>query len=142
MAEHVPALPEIPGAGRVNTITRTQFTDGRPRPYSASAATGGIIFLCGQIPAREDGTIPADITGQVTQAFDNLEAALNHAGSSLSQLLKLTVFLADLDEFDAYNAAYLTRLSGHPLPPRTTVQVARFRGEKRIEIDAVAAASA
>ena len=52
------------------------------------------------------------------QAFDNLEAALNGAGSSLSHLLKLTVFLADLDEFDEYNAAYLTRLSGHPLPPR------------------------
>ncbi|MFE4835754.1 RidA family protein [Arthrobacter sp. NPDC056691] len=126
----------------MNTIARTQFTDGKPRSYSASATTGGIIYLCGQIPAREDGTVDADIAGQVTQAFDNLEAALKDAGSSLSHLLKLTVFLADLDEFDAYNAAYLTRLSGHPLPPRTTVQVARFRGEKRIEIDAVAAVAA
>ncbi|GAA5201992.1 RidA family protein [Arthrobacter gyeryongensis] len=126
----------------MNAITRTQFTDGKPRPYSAAAATGGIIYLCGQIPAREDGTVPADIAGQVTQTFDNLEAVLGQAGSSLSHLLKLTVFLADLDEFDDYNAAYLTRLSGHPLPPRTTVQVARFRGEKRIEIDAVAAVTA
>lgn len=142
MAEHVPDVPELPGAGRMSTITRTQFTDGNPRPYSASAATGGIIYLCGQIPARPDGTTPPDIAGQVTQAFDNLEAALHEAGSTLSHLLKLTVFLADLDEFDDYNAAYLTRLSGHPLPPRTTVQVARFRGEKRIEIDAVAAVAA
>lgn len=123
----------------MSTIARIQFTDGKARPYSASATTGGIIYLCGQIPAREDGTVDADIAGQVTQAFDNLEAALKDAGSSLSHLLKLTVFLADLDEFDDYNAAYVTRLSGHPLPPRTTVQVARFRGEKRIEIDAVAA---
>lgn len=122
----------------MNTILRTQFTDGKPRPYSASAAIGGLIFMCGQIPSRDDGTVPADISGQVVQAFDNLEAALKCAGSSLSHLLKLTVFLADLDEFDQYNAAYLTRLSGHPLPPRTTVQVARFRGEKRIEIDAIA----
>ncbi|MGY2747381.1 RidA family protein [Arthrobacter sp. UYCu723] len=126
----------------MSAITRTQFTDGKPRPYSASAATAGIIYLCGQIPARDDGTVPADIAGQVAQAFDNLEAALTQAGSSLSDLLKLTVFLADLDEFDDYNAAYLTRLSGHPLPPRTTVEVARFRGEKRIEIDAVAAVTA
>jgi 2-iminobutanoate/2-iminopropanoate deaminase len=126
----------------MSTITRTQFTDGNPRPYSASAATGGIIYLCGQIPARPDGTTPPDIAGQVTQAFDNLEAALHEAGSTLSHLLKLTVFLADLDGFDDYNAAYLTRLSGYPLPPRTTVQVARFRGEKRIEIDAVAAHAA
>lgn len=139
MAKHVPNIPEIPGAGRMNAITRTQFADGKPRPYSASAAIGGIIYLCGQIPAREDGTVPADIAEQVIQAFDNLEAALKEAGSSLSHLLKLTVFLADLNEFDEYNAAYLTRLSGHPLPPRTTVQVARFRGEKRLEIDAIAA---
>ena len=123
----------------MSTIVRTQFTDGKPRPYSASAATAGIVYLCGQIPARADGAVDPDIAGQVGQVFDNMEAALHNAGSSLSHLLKLTVFLADLDEFDAYNAAYLTRLSGHPLPPRTTVQVARFRGEKRIEIDAVAA---
>ena len=126
----------------MNAITRTQFTDGKPRPYSVSAAAHGIIYLCGQIPARDDGSVPDDIAGQVAQTFDNLEAALKQAGSGLSHLLKLTVFLGDLDEFDDYNAAYLTRLSGHPLPPRTTVQVARFRGEKRIEIDAVAAVTA
>ena len=72
-------------------------------------------------------------------ALDNLEGVLAQAGSSLAHVLKLTVFLADLDEFDAYDAAYRARLSEVTLPPRTTVQVARFRGEKRIEIDAVAA---
>jgi 2-iminobutanoate/2-iminopropanoate deaminase len=51
----------------------------------------------------------------------------------------VTVFLTDLGEFDAYDAAYCARLAGRPLPPRTTVQVASLRGEKRIEIDAVAA---
>lgn len=61
------------------------------------------------------------------------------AGATLSTSLKMTVFLADLDEFDEYNRAYQHRMAGHPLPPRTTVQVARFRGRKRIEIDAVAA---
>lgn len=126
----------------MNQIQRTQFTDGKPRPYSATATVNNIIFLCGQVPTRADGSTPTDIAGQVDQAFDNLEKALLAARSDLSSLLKLTVFLADLDEFEDYNAAYLTRLSGHPLPPRTTVQVARFRGEKRIEIDAVAASTA
>ncbi|OMH32562.1 RidA family protein [Tersicoccus sp. Bi-70] len=125
----------------MSDVVRTQFADGRTRPYSASAAAGGTIFLCGQVPTRADGTTPADIAGQVRQAFDNLEAVLAEAGSTLSHLLKLTVYLADLDEFDAYNAAYLARLEGHPLPPRTTVQVAGFRGDKRIEIDAVAAST-
>ncbi|MCZ2403008.1 RidA family protein [Paenarthrobacter sp. Z7-10] len=142
MASHVSALPELPHGGPVSSIERTEFSDGKPRPYSASAAVNGIVFLCGQVPARADGSTPADIAGQVVQAFDNLENALADAHSNLSSLLKLTVFLADLDEFEDYNAAYLTRLSGHPLPPRTTVQVARFRGEKRIEIDAVAAVTA
>ncbi|WP_245933316.1 RidA family protein [Arthrobacter livingstonensis] len=126
----------------MNQIQRTQFMDGKPRPYSATATVNNIIFLCGQVPTRADGSTPTDIAGQVDQAFDNLEKALLAARSDLSSLLKLTVFLADLDEFEDYNAAYLTRLSGHPLPPRTTVQVARFRGEKRIEIDAVAASTA
>ncbi|WP_125612632.1 RidA family protein [Specibacter cremeus] len=126
----------------MSTIVRTQFSDGNPRPYSASAAMNGLVFLCGQVPTRPDGSCPADIAGQVAQAFDNLEQALVAAQSDLSSLLKLTVYLADLDEFEDYNAAYLTRLSGRPLPPRTTVQVARFRGEKRIEIDAVAAVTA
>ena len=126
----------------MSTIERTQFSDGQPRPYSASAEVNRIIFLCGLVPTRPDGTTPPDIAGQVAQAFDNLENALLAARSDLCSLLKLTVFLADLDEFEEYNAAYLTRLSGHPLPPRTTVQVARFRGEKRIEIDAVAATTA
>ena len=126
----------------MSEIKRTQFSDGKPRPYSATATVNDIIFVCGQVPTRADGSTPADIAGQVAQAFDNLESALLAAHSDLSSLLKLTVYLADLDEFDDYNAAYLTRLSGHPLPPRTTVQVAGFRGEKRIEIDAVAAATA
>lgn len=126
----------------MNMINRTQFTDGKPRPYAASAATNGIVFLCGQVPTLADGSCAHDLAGQVIQVIDNLEQALAAAGATLSSLLKLTVYLADLDEFEDYNAAYLTRLSGHPLPPRTTVQVARFRGAKRIEIDAIAAATA
>lgn len=139
MASDVSVVPEVPSAGRIDPIARTQFSDGKPRPYAASAATNGIIFLCGQVPTGPDGTCPPDITGQVMQVFQNLEQALAAAQSDLSSLLKLTVYLADLDEFEHYNAAYLTCLTGHPLPPRTTVQVARFRGGKRIEIDAIAA---
>lgn len=123
-------------------LVRTQFTDGHQRPYSASAAACGIIFLCGQVPTRPNGTCSEQISEQVEQTIDNIESALHAAGSDLSQLLKLTVYLADLGEFDDYNRAYLDRLSGHPLPPRTTVQVAAFRGRKRIEIDAFAALSA
>lgn len=120
-------------------VIRHDHADGVPRSYTASAVFGGVVWACGQIPRREDGSIPESIEEQVVVALDNLEGVLAQAGSSLAHVLKLTVFLADLDEFDAYDAAYRARLSEVTLPPRTTVQVARFRGEKRIEIDAVAA---
>lgn len=123
----------------MSAIARLTHADGKPRPYSATATHGGVVWACGQIPADEHGVVPDAMGDQVAVVFDNLEQVLAAAGASLSGLLKVTVFLADLDEFDEYNEAYQRRLSGHPLPPRTTVQVARFRGAKRIEVDAVAA---
>lgn len=121
------------------TLVRREHADGVSRSYTASAIHGGVVWACGQVPRRPDGSVPESIEDQVVVALDNLEAVLVQAGSSLADLLKVTVFLADLDEFDAYDAAYCTRLGDGPLPPRTTVEVARFRGDKRIEIDAVAA---
>jgi 2-iminobutanoate/2-iminopropanoate deaminase len=121
-------------------VVRRDHADGLARSYTASATHGGVVWACGQVPRRADGTVPHSIEEQVRVAIDNLEAVLRDAGASLATILKVTVFLADLDEFDAYDAAYRACLNGGPLPPRTTVQVARFRGEKRIEIDAVAAA--
>lgn len=120
-------------------VVHRDHADGVSRSYVASATHGGVVWACGQVPRREDGSVPDSIGEQVGVTIDNLEAVLQDAGASLATVLKMTVFLADLDEFDAYDAAYRDRLNGHPLPPRTTVQVARFRGDKRIEIDAVAA---
>lgn len=123
------------GAG----LTRRDHADGVRRSYTASACHGGVVWACGQVPRRVDGSVPESIEEQVAISLDNLEAVLKAAGASLATLLKVTVYLADLDEFDRYDAAYCERLASVPLPPRTTVQVARFRGEKRVEIDAVAA---
>lgn len=113
--------------------------DGAPRSYAASASYAGLLFPCGQVPTRPDGTTPDDIGEQTTVCLDNLERTLQAAGSGLDRLLQVTVYLADLDEFDAYDAAYRARLDPSRLPPRTTVQVAGFRGAKRVEISAVAA---
>lgn len=123
-------------------VVRRDHADGVPRSYTASATHGGVVWACGQVPRRADGSVPVSIEEQVRVTIDNLEAVLSDAGASLATIVKMTVFLADLDEFAAYDAAYRDRLAGGPLPPRTTVQVARFRGDKRIEIDAVAAVAA
>ncbi len=120
-------------------LTRRSHPDGKARSYSASTTVNGVVWACGQVPTDPDGATPAAIGDQVRLALDNLAVVLADAGASLDTLLKTTVFLADLDEFDAYDRAWVDRLSPHGLPPRTTVQVARFRGAKRVEIDAVAA---
>ncbi len=113
--------------------------DAVERPYAAAAVHHGVIYACGQLPRTPDGTSPTDLGEQVALAIDNLETVLNNAGGSLEDLLKLTVYLADLADFDIYNSAYLARLAGVPLPPRTTIQVGAFRGNTRIEIDAISA---
>ena len=113
--------------------------DNAQRPYAAAATHRGVIYACGQLPRKPDGTTPDDLSEQVAVALDNLAAVLHDAGGDLRHLLKLTVYLADLADFATYDNAYLARLEGMPLPPRTTIQVAAFRGATRIEIDAIGA---
>jgi 2-iminobutanoate/2-iminopropanoate deaminase len=113
--------------------------NGKQTPYSAATVHNDVVYACGQVPVDADGDVADDIGTQVRQCFDNLERVLTSAGSDLAHLLQVTVYLADLGEFEAYNEAYLGCLSGRPLPPRTTVQVAAFRGAKRVELTATAA---
>ncbi|UIK89459.1 RidA family protein [Arthrobacter polaris] len=126
----------------MSEVQRRWHEDGKPRPYTATATFGGVVWACGQVPTMEDGSTPQALGDQVDVVFDNLEKVLADAGADLSTILKITVFLANLDEFDEFNAAYLNRLREVTLPPRTTVEVARFRGAKRIEMDVVAAVAA
>ncbi|GAA5228402.1 RidA family protein [Paeniglutamicibacter antarcticus] len=120
-------------------VQRRWHQDGKTRNYTATATFSGIVFACGQVPTRVDGSTAVSLNDQVDTVFDNLETVLADAGADLSTILKVTVFLANLDEFDEFNAAYVRRLADVTLPPRTTVEVSRFRGEKRIEMDVVAA---
>jgi 2-iminobutanoate/2-iminopropanoate deaminase len=70
--------------------------------------------------------------------LDNLELALERAGAGLETLLKVNGYLASLDDFETYNRVYVARIGPHGLPPRTTVEVARFPGHMKVEIEAVA----
>ena len=107
-------------------------------PYSQAITLDNLVFCSGQIPLTPAGTVvEGDITAQTRQVLGNLQAVLAAAGSSLGQVLKTTVFLADMGEFAAMNAVYAEFFPADP-PARSTVQVARLPRDVRVEIEAIA----
>lgn len=119
-------------------LERLAHLDDKPRSYSAATLLGELVFPCGQIPVTQDGVTPEGIAEQTVVCLDNLEQVLLRAGSSLSSILQITVYLSEIADFEAYDQAYRDRFGTNELPPRTTLFVQGFRGEKRIELTAIA----
>lgn len=108
-------------------------------PYSQGVAAGGWVFTAGQIGLDpETGELPATIEAQTVQALANVGAILAAAGRGWEDVVKTTVYLADLGDFDAFNAVYAEIVPAPP-PARATVQVARLPKDALVEIDAIAA---
>lgn len=110
-------------------------------PYSQAIRWGQVLFVSGQIPIDPaTGQIVAgDIETQTERVLKNLAAILEAAGSSLSQVLKTTVYLKDLEEFVRMNEVY-ARFFGEQPPARATVQVARLPRDVRVQIEVIAGA--
>jgi 2-iminobutanoate/2-iminopropanoate deaminase len=110
----------------------------RPRaPYSPVVVSGEHVFTAGQVGFDLDGEVVAGGVGaQTRRALDNLRACLEAAGSDLEHIVKVTAFLVDLGDFEAYNEVYREYFS-EPYPARTTVGAA-LPGELRVEIEAIA----
>jgi 2-iminobutanoate/2-iminopropanoate deaminase len=107
-------------------------------PYSQAISIDTLVFCSGQIPLTPAGAVAeGDIGVQTRQVLTNLKAVLESAGSSLAQVLKTTVFLADMNEFAAMNTVYAEFFTTQP-PARSTVQVARLPRDARVEIEAIA----
>ena len=117
-------------------------TDKAPRaigPYSQAVRAGGFIFASGQIPfdPATGEFVPGGIAEQTEQVLKNLTAVFGAAGVGLDQIVKTTVFLADMADFTAMNEVY-GRFFGEAPPARSTVQAAGLPRAARIEIDAIA----
>ena len=117
-------------------------SDGAPRaigPYSQAIGSGHFVFLSGQIgidPA--DGKITApDAAGQTRQAMDNLSAVLQAAGLSVANVVKTTIYLASMDDFQVVNEVYAGYFDGDA-PARATVEVSGLPLGARVEVDAIA----
>lgn len=111
-------------------------------PYSQGVRTGNLIFTAGQI-ALDPATglvVAPGIADQTVRVMENLKAILEAAGSSLSQVLKATVFLKDFNDFAEMNTVYAAYLApeGTTPPARTTVEVSRLPKDVLVEIELVA----
>jgi 2-iminobutanoate/2-iminopropanoate deaminase len=108
-------------------------------PLSPAIVFGELVFTSGQIgiDPKTGQMVPGGTAEQAEQVLLNLTAVLEAAGSSTSHVLKTTVFLADMDDFNTMNEIYRRHFKQDP-PARSTVQVARLPANARIEIEAIA----
>ena len=108
-------------------------------PYSQAVVANGMVFTAGQI-ALDPATmqiVEGDVSAQAEQVLRNLTAVLDAAGASWASVVKTTIFLADMADFQAVNAVY-ARVLGDARPARSTVAVAGLPRNVRVEIEAVA----
>jgi 2-iminobutanoate/2-iminopropanoate deaminase len=123
----------------VREIIQTDHAPAAIGPYSQAIKTNGLIFASGQIPIdpKSGQFVEGGIKEQTKQVLKNLSAVLEAAGSSLSRVVKTTVFLADMQEFGAMNEVYGEFFKEEP-PARATVEAARLPRDARVEIEAIA----
>lgn len=124
---------------------RIIHTDNAPKamgPYSQAVRTGDFVFCAGQIPLDPATMkiVEGDITVQTRRVLTNLSNVLEAAGSSPSRVVKTTVFLADLNDFQAMNAVYAEFFGAQP-PARSTIQAGRLPAGALVEIEAIAVAN-
>ena len=108
-------------------------------PYSTAVRQNGLVFLSGQIPLdpQTGQLVTGSIEEQTARVLENLSAVLQAAGLSLSDVVKTTVFLKDMDNFARMNETYAKYFSTNP-PARSTVEVARLPRDVQVEIEAIA----
>lgn len=108
-------------------------------PYNQAVSIGDLIYTAGQIPLDKQGhMVTGGIKEQTEQTIQNLIAVLAQAGSSLDKVVKVTVFLKDLNDFAAMNEVYAKHFKAEGAPARATIQAARIPKDSLIEIEAVA----
>ena len=122
------------------TVIRTEAAPApfQGAPYSQAIAAGGFVFVSGQVGVKPgESAISGGIAEQTEQVFANLKAILEEAGTGLDRLVKTTVFLQNLDDFQAMNEVYSKHVGEQP-PARATFEVAKLPAGALVEIEAIA----
>ena len=124
------------------TVKQIIATDRAPRaigPYSQAVRAGNLVFASGQIPIdpATGEFVAGGVAEQTEQVLRNLTSVFAAAGVELNQIVKTTVFLADMEDFAPMNEVY-GRFFGEQPPARATVQAARLPRDAKVEIEAIA----
>lgn len=108
-------------------------------PYSQAVLAGDTLYISGQIPfePKTMTLISEDIQEQTRQCLENLKAIVEAAGLSMNQIVKVGIFITNMDDFTLINEVYAEYFTTHQ-PARSTIQVARLPRDVQIEIDAIA----
>lgn len=107
-------------------------------PYSQGVMAGNLVFVSGQLPINaETGEMPADIKAQTAQSIDNIKAVLAEAGATLDNVVKTTVFLADMSLFGAMNEVYAENFKA-VYPARAAYAVKELPKQALVEIEVIA----
>ena len=140
LALAVVAIVCICSYAEAQTSKRKVVKTGPPNGiFSPAIIVGDLVFTSGQIGLDpKTGQFPeGGIEAQLEQVFRNLTTVLEASGSSIDHIVKATVFLADMNDYNTMNELYRKKFKGDP-PARSTVQVARLPRDARIEIEVVA----
>ena len=119
---------------------KTINTNNAPQaigPYSQAKVVDKLVFTSGQIPLRPDGSlVTGDFKEECIQVLDNLKEILNASGSNIDNIVKLTVYLVDLSNFNILNSVFENYFK-KSLPARSTIQVSALPKNARVEIEAI-----
>ena len=116
------------------------FTEKAPKaigPYSQAQKVGDLLFTSGQIPLTLDGTIVSDdVQEQTKQVLENLTVVLKEAGSDLNSVVKATIYISDMNDFQQINQIYGNYFVEHQ-PARSCVEVSRLPKDVKVEIELI-----
>lgn len=121
------------------TVIHTADAPAAIGPYSQAIAANGMLYISGQIPLDpvSGQLLDGDTAAQARLVLANLEAILTAGGCTFADVVRSTIFLIDLNDFAAVNAAYAEKFTA-PFPARVTIQVAALPRGSKVEIDAIA----
>ncbi|KXU45392.1 MAG: RidA family protein [Longibaculum muris] len=125
----------------MKTVVKTDKAPGAIGPYSQGIDLGNMIFFSGQIPLNpQTGEMPEGIEAQAKQALENVKGLLESQGLDFSHVVKTTVFLDNMDDFNTVNGIY-AQYFVEPYPARSAVEVAKLPKGALIEVEVIAVKS-